>query len=559
MRIAESIARCALLFILQRVLQGGVPPNRQDNDNFAGTLGPSKTGGTTEGRILAQLFGVEPISAGTKMRRFFQAKAELFANKIARFLPSIENRHVLALVFLAAVILFGQIQSEVLYSPDGADYALIGKDLAQKPFSEWSVLLWVQGPYYEHPPLLFWILGLSIKMFGVGTLQVILPPLLLALVSVWVTYQIGKILVGHHFGLVAGAILTLTPRFIKDSRNPMVEPALTLMILLAVLFHLKWMKTPTWRNSLFCGLFVGLALLAKGPPGLLSICTIVFISIIFLWKKGYFDFSEDVNPKKTFLHFALLLGIPILLLGAVDLWHFSQAGKSYFAHYASHQLRLTIIESRGMPANDWLYYFKKLGPYYTVWLPFLIAAPILLAIKKRTDLVAPLVVGAAIALGTVFGFSLMRVKSIWYVSPSHSGFALLSAITVCHFIRGEWVRKYFNAFVLVLVLPILFFSASFPSLFTSYRRPKRWFIAQTYKHVGNQVAGKPVADCARLLDQWRAPPFMKYYLGTHVVACDDSSTNYKFIDLRKHSFHKGEKVLFSRYPFALILRENKMD
>ena len=68
---------------------------------------------------------------------------------------------------------------------------------------------------------------------------------------------------------------------------------------------------------------------------------------------------------------------------------------------------------------------------------------------------------------------------------------------------------------------------------------------ETYEHVGNRVAGTPVADCAPLLDQWRAPPFMKYYLGTHVVPCDDKSTDYKFVDLRKYSFHKGEKVLFS--------------
>jgi 4-amino-4-deoxy-L-arabinose transferase-like glycosyltransferase len=486
-----------------------------------------------------------------------------------RFFQSIENQQAVALVFLAAVILFGQIESEVLYSPDGAAYAVIAKDLAQKPFPEWSVLTWIypetpeltwaQGPFYEHPHLTLWIVGLSIKLFGVGTLQAILPTLLVALTSVWVTYQIGKVLVGHHFGLVAGAILTLTPRFIKDSRNPMLEPALILMILLAVLFHLKWMKSPTWRNSLFSGLFVGLALLAKGPPGLLSLGTIVFVSLVFLWKKGVFDFSEDVNSKKTFLHFGLLLGIPILLLGAVDLWHFSQAGKSFFAHYAGHQLRYTLVEARGKVANEWLYYFWKLVPYYTVWLPFLIAAPILLAVQKRKDLAAPLVVGAAIAFGTLFTFTLMKVKSTYYVSPSHPGFALISAITVCHFIRREWIRKYYNTFVLVLVLPILFFSASFPSLFTSYRRPKRWFIAQTQEHVGNQIIGKPIADCIPILDKWRGPPFIEYYLGTGVVECNDSSADYKFIDLRRYSFHKGEKILSSRYPYALIQLENKAD
>ena len=52
---------------------------------------------------------------------------------------------------------------------------------------------------------------------------------------------------------------------------------------------------------------------------------------------------------------------------------------------------------------------------------------------------------------------------------------------------------------------------------------------------------------------------MEYYLGARVVACNDRSTDYKFVDLKKYSFHKGEKILYSRYPFALILREDKTD
>jgi 4-amino-4-deoxy-L-arabinose transferase-like glycosyltransferase len=465
----------------------------------------------------------------------------------------------MALLFLSAVILFGQIEAEVLYSVDGVVYSLVGKELALRPFSEWSVLTWKGGGFYEHPHLTPWLLGLFMKFFGVGTLQAIVPAALISLITVLVTYQLGKLLVGHTFGLVAGVILLIAPQFVKDGRNPMLEPALMLTIMLAILFHLKWMKAPTWRNSLLCGLFVGLALLAKGPPGLLSLGTIAFVSVVFFWKKGYFDFSEKVTTKRALIHSALLLGLPITLLGAVDLWHFSQAGKSFFGHYISHQLQYTVVESRGRLANDWFYYLRILARRNFLLFPFLIAAPILLVIKKRNDLMAPFVVGATVVLGTIAGFSLMKPKANWYVFIYYSGFAPVSAVTLCHWINRERLSRYFNISVLAVVLPVLFLSGSFPSIFTSYQRPREWFLEGAFEHLGNQVAGKPIADCYGFTNPWKGPFSIKFYLDTYKVDCNDASAKYRFVDLRKYSFHTDEKTLFARYPIALTHLERKVD
>jgi 4-amino-4-deoxy-L-arabinose transferase-like glycosyltransferase len=176
----------------------------------------------------------------------------------------------ITLLFFSSVILFGQLEAETLYSVDGPVYALIGKELAAKSFEEWAALTWHGAPFFEHPHLTPWILGLFQKLFGSGSVSVLLPILLMSLGSVFVTYRIGLLLVSREFGLLCGTVLALTPQFVKDARSPMLEQTLMLTTALAILFHLLWWKKRQTGQSLLCGLMVALGLLAKGPPGLLA-------------------------------------------------------------------------------------------------------------------------------------------------------------------------------------------------------------------------------------------------------------------------------------------------
>src|SRR5262245_37367259 len=93
-------------------------------------------------------------------------------------------RQVLFLMLLAVVILGGQIENEVLYSSDGIVYSLVGKELASRSIDKWSFLTWNGVPFYEHPHLTPWMLGISMRLFGVSTLSAILPIVLLSLVTV---------------------------------------------------------------------------------------------------------------------------------------------------------------------------------------------------------------------------------------------------------------------------------------------------------------------------------------------------------------------------------------
>ena len=104
------------------------------------------------------------------------------------------------MMFLAAVILWNQIVNEVFYSVDDVVYALVAKELTQKPLVEWVVLTWFRTPFYEHPHLTPWMLGVSMAMFGVGTTAAIMPIALLSTLTVLLTYFLGRSLIDHDTG-----------------------------------------------------------------------------------------------------------------------------------------------------------------------------------------------------------------------------------------------------------------------------------------------------------------------------------------------------------------------
>src|SRR6476620_12339663 len=103
-----------------------------------------------------------------------------------------EIRDILLALFLSTVAIWLQIENEVLYSVDGPTYALIGKELSQRPFSQWAILTWGGQPFYEHPHLLMWAIGLAIKFFGISTLSALLPTLITSTLTILLTYALGR-------------------------------------------------------------------------------------------------------------------------------------------------------------------------------------------------------------------------------------------------------------------------------------------------------------------------------------------------------------------------------
>ena len=420
-------------------------------------------------------------------------------------------RHVLLLVFLAAVILCGQIENEVLYSVDGIVYSLVGKELTLKPISQWVILTWNGTPFYEHPHLTPWMIGASMKVFGVSTLTAILPILLIALTTVLLAYLLGRVLLDHRFGLLAGTVLTLTPEFVRGSRNPMLEPALMFFIMLAVYFHVVAARPGRFfRNTILSGLSLGLAFLAKGPPAVLALAAIVAFQCA---AHAFPDaFKGLMLPRRRLsIHVIALILISTAVVMLVDLWHREVAGTSFFAHYISNQLRFTIVEGRGATENDWLYYVNTFVRDWPWW-PFALFSVLLVAWKRDRPAVPALVLGCLVTAGTYLGFTLVTHKAEWYTAIHYVGSSLLAALTLRYWVSERVLERYYATVALGLIVPTLFLSASVPSLFLQYGRPFERFMERAHAELGGTLEGEPIADCVPV-EPWKGPLFLSFLLG----------------------------------------------
>ncbi len=254
-----------------------------------------------------------------------RVRAESFRELLA--LP--EARQVAAMMFLAAVILWNQIENETFHSVDDVVYALVAKELVPKPLVEWVVLTWMRAPFHEHPHLTPWMLGVWMALFGVSTTTAIIPIVVLSTLTVLLTYRLGRRLIDHRYGLLAATVLALTPQFVKGGRSPMLEPALMLCIMLTIYCHLRAGESRTYAYTVLAGLSLGLAFLAKGPPAVLAVAVIVaFRGLAWLVPGTLARFR--VSWGWLLAHLSGAVVVSLALLSAVDLWHYAVTGQSFF-------------------------------------------------------------------------------------------------------------------------------------------------------------------------------------------------------------------------------------
>ncbi len=133
-------------------------------------------------------------------------------------------------------------------------------------------------PFWEKPPLFAWLQVLAMKLFGINEFSARLPNAIAGIITLVVLYAIGKKLVSKRFGFLwalayFGSIL---PHLYFKSG--IIDPVFNLFIFLGIYFFILmyWrlknvgqVKKKAPFYLVLSGVFIGLAILAKGPVGYL--------------------------------------------------------------------------------------------------------------------------------------------------------------------------------------------------------------------------------------------------------------------------------------------------
>ncbi|MDQ6897456.1 MAG: glycosyltransferase family 39 protein, partial [Actinomycetota bacterium] len=115
----------------------------------------------------------------------------------------------------------------------------------------------------DKPPASLWVMALSVKLLGLNSFAILLPQVLMGVASVGVLYATVKKSFGVQAGLIAGAVLALTPVAVLMFRFNNPDALLTLLMVLAAWATLKSIEKTSPRWFIVVGVFIGFAFLTK--------------------------------------------------------------------------------------------------------------------------------------------------------------------------------------------------------------------------------------------------------------------------------------------------------
>lgn len=211
-------------------------------------------------------------------------------------------------------------------------------------------------PFWEKPPLFIWMQVLSMKFFGINEFAARFPNAICGLITLIILFRAGKKLYDEKLGLLWSLAYgaSLLPHLYFKSG--IIDPWFNLFIFLAFYnYYLGYSsyKSPTVgyesKYFVFSGLFLGFAVLTKGPVAIAiaGICFALFF--VFGRFKSIIPFKGLVQ---IVLSTALIGGIWFLLL-------YLSGNGHVIIEFIDYQLRLASTQDAGH-GGPFFYHFVVL-------------------------------------------------------------------------------------------------------------------------------------------------------------------------------------------------------
>jgi 4-amino-4-deoxy-L-arabinose transferase-like glycosyltransferase len=178
-------------------------------------------------------------------------------------------RWLLWLCVLAALI---DLRAFGLTDLDEGFYASVAWEMRQS--GDWRTPTFLGEPWFEKPPLLYWLMVGSMRVFGENEFALRLPSALMYALTILLLAWWGNRRLGAGAGSWAALLFALAPLSLILARLAITDMALAFFLTLAVI-ALWEVRGLGW--SLIGGVALGLAFLTKGPFGL------GLVGLLYLW------------------------------------------------------------------------------------------------------------------------------------------------------------------------------------------------------------------------------------------------------------------------------------
>lgn len=372
---------------------------------------------------------------------------------------------ILAVFLLTSFIGLGK---DFLYDWDEGIYAQVSREtgFSLSPF-------WNGQPWFEKPPLVFWLTKLSFSIFGENEFGARFFMPILGAVSLFFLYFLLKERLKNKTALLALTFFLVAPLFLARSRGLNTDGALLTGIITSFYFLTRLEKKLIAPNKgkirfwdyFYPALAISLAVLVKGLMGFLP--GLVWLFYLFISKRNFL-----FKTLKVWFCVGLLTMLLVLP------WHIYQTvrfGSNFWQVYFIEHIIRRAHQPIEYHFGGKLYYIKFLISEFSWWLILPVLGGIFwlfdqIKKKKLDDNFIFFFIWGGLVLG-LFTFS--KTKLFWYILPLYPVLAVL---------WGYGWQKLLSFGKNLFLVPIFFI------LF--------WTLVSNYQAIINREEPKPSAKIA---------------------------------------------------------------
>ncbi|MEJ7626261.1 MAG: glycosyltransferase family 39 protein [Ferruginibacter sp.] len=308
--------------------------------------------------------------------------------------------------------------------------------------------------FFEKPPLFFWLQVLSMKAFGVNEFAARFPNALCGIVTLVMLFKIGKKVFNEHLARFWVLIYLGTFFTFIYFKSGIIDPWFNLFIFLGIYhFYLLTQKENLNRilYAFFTGMFIGLAVLTKGPVAIIISLLVYGVFVIF----NRFKFLISL---KEFIIITLTIAAISFLWFGIDL---IKNGPAFLDQFIQYHLRLLKTGEAGHDEPFFYHWWVLLAGCFPASLFFI------QGMRMRTDTLQQAVFKKWMLIlfwVTLILFSVVKTKIIHYSSLCWFPLTFLAALCIYNYCNSSCkIYKVLNVLLAIIgsVLSIAFISIPF--------------------------------------------------------------------------------------------------
>ncbi len=243
------------------------------------------------------------------------------------------------LIGLVTLVVFASFNGQShLFDWDEINFAEAAREMIIT--GNYSVVQINYEPFWEKPPLFFWLQVIAMKLFGINEFSARFPNAIAGVITAILLFSIGRKNFSNTFGWIWAFAYSTSLLPLMYFKSGIIDPWFNLFIFFGV--YSTWNSLSSDGSSrikwaLLAGTSIGLGIMTKGPVALLVL--LMVYGVFLLWKK--FKVAITLKQILAFLTSLIFIG---------GLWFFVEwvYGRGYIIQdFIEYQIRLLQTQDAG--------------------------------------------------------------------------------------------------------------------------------------------------------------------------------------------------------------------